>query len=262
MAVLNPEQLSDEIEHRARELGFSNVGFCPAVEPAGLGRFHEWLERGYAGSMRYLENRKAAYAHPQHVLDGARSLVMLTVDYKTTEPKSADRGYGRVSRYAWGTADYHDWIHGQLRQLVAQIQQLDPGCTVRGVVDTAPLLERDFAQLAGLGWIGKNTLLLNRQQGSLFFLAAIVTDLELAYNLAPESDHCGTCTACLDACPTDAFPEPYVLDARKCISYLTIELRDDIPRELPHRRGKLAVRLRRLPRRMSLEQQGARDVAT
>jgi epoxyqueuosine reductase len=225
-------ELSDAIEREARQLGFGSVGFCPAVEPTGFHRFQEWLERGYAGTMDYLPDRAAAYAHPRHVLDGARSLVMLTVDYKTSAPTTPPAGHGRVSRYAWGSGDYHDLIHGWLKQLVNKIKQLSPGCLARGVIDTAPLLERDFAQLAGLGWGGKNTLLLNRKHGSLFFLAAIVTDVELAYDLHRETDHCGTCTACLDACPTDAFPQPYVLDATKCISYLTIELRDEVPVDL------------------------------
>ena len=229
---MNTIEITDALATLANEEGFSNVGFCPAVEPAGLSRFREWLERGYAGSMDYLENRAAAYQHPQYVLEGARSLVMLTFDYRTEESEEPPIGCGRVSRYAWGTADYHDLIHARLKRIVAQLKELRPGCLARGIVDSAPLLEREFAKLAGLGWTGKNTLLLNRKQGSLFFLAAIVTDVELAYDLDRETDHCGTCTACLDACPTDAFPQPYVLDATKCISYLTIELRDEVPAAL------------------------------
>ena len=138
-----------------------------------------------------------------------------------------------MSRYAWGDADYHDLIHERLARLgrVASPSECRPR-RVRGVVDTAPLLEREFAQLAGLGWVGKHTLLINRQQGSWFFLAALLTDVELSYDAPHETDHCGTCRACLDACPTGAFPQPYVLDATRCISYLTIELRDAVPAEL------------------------------
>ena len=157
---------------------------------------------------------------------------MLALNYRTAEPQEPSRGEGRISRYAWGEGDYHDVIHKRLRRIVAWMSNAMPEAKARGVVDTAPLLEREFAQLAGLGWIGKNTLLLNQQAGSWFFLAAMLTDCELKYDASHETDHCGTCRACLDACPTDAFPQPYVLDATKCISYLTIELRKSIPHQL------------------------------
>ena len=217
---------------RARDLGFSRAQCCPAVTPAGIQHLDEWLERGYAGQMDYIANRRGAYDHPRHVLDGVRSLVMLTLDYDTQPPNEAPPGSGLISRYAWGDADYHDMIHTRLKDLVRFTQQIAPESVNRGVVDTAPLLERDFARLAGLGWVGKHTLLIDRKQGSWFFLAALLTSLELDYDAQFEADHCGTCTACLDACPTDAFPEPYVLDASRCISYLTIELREMPEEEL------------------------------
>jgi epoxyqueuosine reductase len=202
------------------------------VAPAGAGRLEEWLARGYAGEMKYLAERRDAYAHPRHVLDGVRSLLMLGLPYRTAEPAAVEAGHGKVARYAWGSGDYHDVIREKLHALADYVRELAPGALTRGVVDTAPLLEREFAQLAGLGWVGKNTLLLNRQAGSYFFLAALLTDQELAYNAPHESDHCGTCTACLDACPTAAFPQAYVLDASRCVSYLTIELKEQMPAEL------------------------------
>ena len=157
---------------------------------------------------------------------------MLALNYNTAQPGTIRPSQGRVSRYAWGDVDYHDLIHERLQRLAERFRELMPSAKVRGVVDSAPLLEREFAQLAGLGWIGKNTLLLNRSLGSWFFLAALLTDVELEYDGATETDHCGTCRACLDACPTQAFPQPYVLDATRCISYLTIELRGSIPETL------------------------------
>ena len=182
--------------------------------------------------MLYLEARRDAYHDPQLVLEGARSVVMLGMAYRSEQPREPAAGQGRVSRYAWGASDYHQVIRDRLHKLADAIRGLAPESKTRCVVDTAPLLERDFARLAGLGWIGKNTLLINKPQGSFFFLAAVLTDLELDYDEPFAADHCGSCTACLDACPTDAFPQPYVLDARRCISYLTIELRDAIPAEL------------------------------
>jgi epoxyqueuosine reductase len=182
--------------------------------------------------MHYLADRRDAYGDPNRVLDGVRSIVMLAMSYRTAEPADPDAGQGRVSRYAWGEADYHDLIHERLDQMAGLLRDRVPEARVRGVVDTAPLLEREFAQLAGLGWIGKNTLLLSRDEGSWFFLAALLADIELAYDAPHETNHCGTCRACLDACPTDAFPQSYVLDASRCISYLTIELREAVPREL------------------------------
>ena len=220
-----PDSLTDLLKQEAKRLGFDLVGATPAVTPEGFQRFEQWIEAGYAGEMHYLADRRDAYRHPRHVLDGVRGVLMLGTNYRTDDPAKHARGQGRVSRYAWGTRDYHDVIHDRLRRLRRFLEDIVPGAAVRGVVDTAPLLEREFAQLAGLGWIGKNTLLLNRQVGSWVFLAALLTDQELAYDSPHVADHCGTCRACLDACPTGAFPQPYVLDATRCISYLTIELR-------------------------------------
>jgi epoxyqueuosine reductase len=229
---METEKLTAKLKKRAAELGFSLTGVTPAAAPPGVDRFDQWLAAGYAGEMQYLADRRDAYRHPRNVLEGARSIVMLAMNYRTEEPATAGPGQGRVSRYAWGEVDYHDLIRQRLNVLCNFVREHVPNASVRGVVDTAPLMERELAQLAGLGWIGKNTLLLNREMGSWFFLAALLTDVELAYDEPFAADHCGTCRACLDACPTDAFPQPYVLDASRCISYLTIELREAIPQEL------------------------------
>jgi epoxyqueuosine reductase len=223
--------LTTHLKQTARGLGFDLAGVCPAVPAAGYERLRDWLSQGFAGEMHYLAKRETAYAHPRHVLDGVRSLVVLAMNYRTAEPAASKPGQGRISRYAWGT-DYHDLIHDRLEELAEALRASVPTALVRGVVDTAPLLEREFAQLAGLGWIGKNTLVLNREIGSWFFLAVLLTDLELEFDAPHVTDHCGTCTACLDACPTQAFVAPYVLDSRRCISYLTIELRKPVPIEL------------------------------
>lgn len=226
--------LTQQLKSQARALGFTLVGTCPAVTPTGVHRFYEWLERGYAGSMNYLVDRAEAYEHPRSVLPGVRSLLMLGLNYHAESGDESQAAaneldatqHGRVARYAWPARDYHDTIHARLKPLVRWIDEQAPGSNSRGVIDTAPLLERDFAQLAGLGWAGKNTLIIHPRMGSWMFLAAILTDIELEYDEPFTHNHCGRCTACLDACPTDAFPEPYVLDATRCISYLTIEHRD------------------------------------
>lgn len=227
----DPVELTEALKDAALALGFSLAGACPAATPQGVHRLGDWLSAGYGGEMSYLATRHEAYADPNRVLDGATSILMLATRYRTEIPNSPQAGQGRVSRYAWGD-DYHDLIHDRLHRLADKLRQLVPAAKARGVVDTAPLLEREFAHLAGLGWIGKNTLLLNRQEGSWFFLSALLTDVTLAYDEPHETDHCGTCTACLDACPTGAFVQPYVLDARRCISYLTIELRGPVPGNL------------------------------
>jgi len=231
-------RLADRVKTRATECGFDLVGIAPAVTPTGYSSFLDWIDAGYAGEMQYIPNRAEAYEHPKHVLESVKSVIMVGFNYFTVPAESGStsndqKGLGRIARYAWGTADYHDVLRSRLKQLASVLHDEIPDCKTRAVVDTAPLLERDFAQLAGLGWVGKNTLLLNKQHGSWFFLGALLTNVELPADAPHETAHCGTCTRCLDVCPTDAFPEAGVLDARKCISYLTIELRDQpIPTEL------------------------------
>ena len=224
--------LTQQLREAASQLGFQLVGACPAVTPSGYHRFLDWLDRGYAGKMSYLPNRAANYQHPDGVLPGVKSILMLGMNYHTIQRQPPTAGEGSIASYAWGSVDYHDLIHDRLKRLRKCLWNEIPGANVRGVVDTAPLLEREFAQLAGLGWLGKNTLLLNKKYGSYFFLAALLTDVELDYDEPFEAEHCGTCTACLDQCPTNAFPQPYVLDARRCISYLTIEHRGEIAEDL------------------------------
>jgi epoxyqueuosine reductase len=225
--------LTARVKLSAGELGFDLVGVAPAVTPETYPEFVTWLEQGYAGEMAYLPQRQAAYAHPEHVLAGVRSVVLVGLNYQVV-PSERNRAplTGRIASYAQGTTDYHDVMKTRLQQLAIVLHQHVPGCRTRAVVDTAPLLERDFARRAGLGWFGKNTMLIHKRLGSYLFLGALLTDVELSPDPPHATSHCGTCTACLDQCPTAAFPEPGVLDARRCIAYLTIELRTPIPTEL------------------------------
>ncbi len=230
---LSRSELSETIRQGAHDAGFQLVGIAPAVTPPGFARFRDWLERGFAGEMKWIERRLDAYEDPTMVLPSVRSVVMVGLNYGSDEPAELRAGQGRISRYAWNECDYHAIVRDKLNKVVSRIREVAPKVRTRVVVDTAPLLERDFAKLAGLGWFGKNTLLINKYQGSWLFLGAMLLDCELDYDQPHETSHCGTCTRCLDACPTNAFPEPFVLDATKCISYLNIELRDQpIPEPL------------------------------
>ena len=231
-----PSELANRIRQAAAEEGFDLCGIAPAVTSSGFHRLIDWIESGYAAEMDYFQKRLPAYEHPSGVLAGAKTIVVMSFPYPNAacnDNSHADAqrmtpGQGKVARYAWPGLDYHDVIHPKLKRLCKMIQSAAPHSACRGVVDTAPIMEREIAQLAGLGWRGKNTLLLNKHRGSYFFLACILLDLELPPDQPHTTDHCGTCTACLDACPTDAFPTPGVLDASKCISYLTIEHRGPI----------------------------------
>jgi epoxyqueuosine reductase len=224
--------MESRLKQQAHHLGFDLVGIAPAAPADGFDRLRDWLDRGFAGEMEYMHRRAEARRRPDSVLPEVRSVVMLAMNYNPgAEPEESAPGLGRVARYARGP-DYHDVLRERLNQLLKWLQAERPGCRGRGVVDTAPLLERDFARRAGLGWFGKNTMLLNKRLGSYFFLAALLVDLELQPDNPFEADHCGSCTACLDACPTTAFAGPRLLDARRCISYLTIELKSDVPIEL------------------------------
>ncbi len=225
--------ITETVKARARQLGFDLAGVCLPERPSGLDRFQAWLDSGFGGEMTYLQHGANARSSPASVLPGVKSIIMLGISYHQPEARvqSTAALYGREATYAPGQ-DYHEVLWGKLNELTAWLNGQVPGSQSRGVVDTAPFLERDYARLAGLGWFGKNTMLINKKQGSFFFLAALLTTAELDPDQPHLASHCGTCTACLDACPTRAFPEPGVLDATKCISYLTIELRKPIPSEL------------------------------
>jgi epoxyqueuosine reductase len=243
---------TDSLRHRALQLGFSLFGVAPAAPLEAADFYARWIALGYAGQMGYLERAIDRRREPQRLLAGARSVICLGMHYpmlaagQTPErnqtlsdspqvvgdpPVAGDQPLtGRIAGYAVGD-DYHDIVQTRARELLEALRQEHPAAEGRCFVDTAPVLERELGQLAGLGWWGKNTCLINKRAGSAFFLAEIVTTAQLAFD-EPAVDHCGTCTRCLDACPTDAFPEAYTLDARRCISYLTIELRGPIPRSL------------------------------
>jgi epoxyqueuosine reductase len=221
------------LRQRALELGFDDCRFTSAAAPASSGQFRKWLAEKHHGEMTWLERNAPKRMDPQRVLNGAKSIIVLAASYQTGDSRFTihDSRSGLIARYA-RFADYHDVLGERLKTLVDFIDQV-AGRKVRSLwyVDTGPVLERDFAQRAGLGFVGKHTNLISRRFGNWIFLAEILTTLELEPD-APEQNHCGKCTRCITACPTNAITAPFQLDARKCISYLTIELKGSIPVEL------------------------------
>jgi epoxyqueuosine reductase len=218
--------LEERLIEQAHSLGFALAGIAPATPADDFDRLRAWLDHGYAGEMGYMHGE--ARRDPRSILPTVRSVVMVGMSYAPDTNEEPAAGTGRIARYALG-ADYHAVLREKLRRLGAWLREQRPGCRGRGVVDTAPLLERDFARRAGLGWIGKNTMLLSTRLGSWFVLGGLLVDIDLQPTAPFTRSHCGSCTACLEACPTQAFVGPGVLDSRRCISYLTIELKHSIP---------------------------------
>jgi epoxyqueuosine reductase len=234
--------LSEAVKQAARELGFDLAGIAGIGEYKELQRFPEWIAEGRAGEMSYLEARNEAgdlkRSSLQNAAPWAKSVIVVALNYNNAEPYSTqqnDPARGWISRYAWSQRDYHEVMLPKLRDLEARIAAMakDAGEEFRSwcYVDTGPLIERVYAKYAGVGWIGKNTCILNQELGSWLFLGVILTSVSLQADI-PAPDRCGTCTACLDACPTNAFTGPYEMDATRCIAYLTIEKKGTIPEEL------------------------------
>jgi len=237
------DDITATVKQAAKNAGFELAGIAPVGDFSELRYFPEWVASGYAGEMKYLESRHDAgdlkRASLRTVAPWARSVVVCAINYNTDQPYSTqgnDCERGWISRYAWSLEDYHELVMRRLREVERSLVQTwqdpqnpaGPAVETRCYVDTGPLVERVYAKYAGVGWIGKNTCILNQKMGSWLFLGVILASVELVPDL-PAPDRCGTCTRCLDACPTQAFIAPYQLDANKCISYLTIEKRGAIP---------------------------------
>ena len=218
------------IKNKALELGFLFCGIAPAgfLEEEAP-RLEQWLKSGYQGQMGYMENHFDKRLDPRLLVDGAKSVISLGLNYYA-EAQQADLEAPKISTYAYGE-DYHSVIKSKLKLLLEHIRETIGEVNGRAFVDSAPVLDKAWAKAAGLGWIGKHTNLISKQKGSYFFLAELIVDVELAYDLPMQTDHCGSCTRCIDACPTQAIVAPYVVDGSRCISYLTIELKNEIPAE-------------------------------
>lgn len=221
--------LAENIKREAQSLGFSAVGIAAVdSEPSDgrlFGRLQEWLHRGYHAAMVWMARDPARRADPRVVLPGCRSIIAVGMSYDTGHRAVEDKGYGRIARYAWG-ADYHRILGERLKRLETKLQEWAPEAITRGYVDTGPVMEKAWAQQAGLGWIGKHSNLVSAEYGSWLVLGEILTTLDLPAD-PPGTDLCGSCSLCIQACPTHAISEPYVVDANRCISYLTIEFRGD-----------------------------------
>lgn len=232
---MNPKSLhTKRIKDQAKHLGFLSCGISKAqfLEDEAP-RLENWLNNNMNGQMQYMENHFDKRLDPTKLVEGSKSVVSLLLNYFPSDTQN-DPTAPKLSKYAYGT-DYHFVIKDKLKQLLHFIQEEIGDVHGRAFVDSAPVLDKAWAAKSGLGWIGKNSNLLTQQVGSFYFIAELIIDLELEYD-TPVTDHCGTCTACIDACPTQAIVQPYVVDGSKCISYLTIELRDQIPSEF---RGKM-----------------------
>jgi epoxyqueuosine reductase len=226
-------KLSSRIKEEAQRLGFALVGISALKLPPHEESFARWLRQGLAGELGYMKRTEALRRDPEKLVPWAVSVISVGMNYYTAfpRPEQVNQAKGWISRYAWGD-DYHDVMKDKLETLLVRVQELHPvPVQGRAFVDSGPVLERDLAGVAGLGWIGKNTHLISPKKGSWFFLGELFVDLPLVYD-RPIRDRCGRCELCLKACPTGAFVGPYVLDARRCISYLTIELKGWIPRHL------------------------------
>ncbi|MFQ5491077.1 MAG: tRNA epoxyqueuosine(34) reductase QueG [Phycisphaerae bacterium] len=225
-----PEKAA-RVRRLAKQAGFDRVGIAQAGPITRADYLRAWLDRGWAGRMDYLHRHFDRRTDPGVLLPGARSVIVVALNYHQQAPNRPEHPpTGQIAMYAWGD-DYHRVVKNRLLEMIDALRtQIDEPFQAKACVDTAPILEREWAAASGVGWIGKNTLALHQDLGSYFFLGEIVTTLELPPD-PPATDHCGSCTRCLDACPTQAFPAPYRMDASRCISYLTIELRDAIPAE-------------------------------
>ena len=227
--------LAASIKEWARELGFQQAGICEPQLDEQEAHLQRWLDAGYHGEMDYMAAHGSKRSRPTKLVPGTLRVISLRMDYLPGDTRMSQRlaqpEQAYVSRYALGR-DYHKLIRKRLQQLAERIQQAIGPFGFRAFVDSAPVLERAIARQAGLGWVGKHSLILNRRAGSWFFLGELFVDVPLPVDTPLDSEHCGRCTACLDICPTQAFVAPYVLDARRCISYLTIELKGPIPEAL------------------------------
>lgn len=225
----NPSKNTRLLKQKAKDLGFMHCGVAKAeFLEEDAHQLEQWLKQGMHGQMGYMENHFDKRLDPTKLVPGAKSVVSLVYNYYP-EKDIAENGSYKIAKYAYGK-DYHFVVKDKLKELMQYLQNEIGDIEGRAFVDSAPVMERSWAQRSGVGWIGKNSLLLNKGTGSFFFLAELIIDLELEYD-GPVQDYCGTCTACIDACPTDAIPEPYKVDASKCISYFTIELKDQIPED-------------------------------
>ncbi len=224
-----------EVKRGAMELGFDAVGIATLERNPHAAELDRWLAAGHAGTMTYLHRQAERRKDPRRIMPGAQIAVVTLTNYfhGSADRHVAPEGSGRVAQYAW-SSDYHEVLSRRLSQLGAAIRAVVAGARTRCYVDAGPVPERELAQRAGLGWIGKNTMLIHPRLGSFTFIGVVLTDADLAPDLPFDADRCGSCRRCLDACPTEAFVEPRVLDARRCISYLTIERRGEFtPQERP-----------------------------